>query len=327
MPQKIRWGILSTGRIARDFASDLKLLRNAQIVAVGSRTQPAAEAFGDQFGIPRRYADYQSVASDPEVDVVYIGTPHHLHYENSLMCLRAGKAVLCEKPFAINARQAAEVIKLARRKRLFIMDAIWSRFTPVFERLRKIIAAGTLGDIRMVTADFGFQPAFNPKGRLFDPALGGGALLDIGIYPVMLASMIFGPPDGIASRAQFGKTKVDEQEGIVFTYRGGQMAVLSATFQATTAQEAHIVGTKGRLRIHKQWWHPRSMTLSIPGKPDRLIEPAYRGIGYTYEAAEVMKCLEAGQTECAIMPLDETLSIMKTLDAIRAGWGLKYPME
>lgn len=327
MPDKIRWGIISTGRIATDFATDLRRLPDAEIVAVGSRTQETADAFGEKFGIPHRYAGYEAVATDPDVDVVYVGTPHMFHHANTMMALNAGKPVLCEKAFAINAAQAQEMINLARDKRLFLMDAIWSRFFPAYIHIREMLAAGALGDVRMVLADFGFKPDSNPQGRLFNPALAGGALLDIGVYPVMLASMVFGPPEKITASAHIGSTGVDEQTGIILNYSGGRMAVLSATFQAQTTQEAHIIGSAGRIRLCRQFWEPDALGTAMGDQPEERLEFPIGGGGLRFEAAEVMRCLRAGEIESLVMPLAETLSIMRTLDEIRNQIGLRYPSE
>lgn len=323
----IRWGILGTGRIARTFAEGLAVLPEAELVAVGSRSQTAADAFGDVFHVPHRHASYEGLAADPDVDVVYVATPHSLHRDNSLLCLEAGKAVLCEKPFAINAAQAEEVIALARKKRLFLMEAMWTRFLPVLVRVRELLAEDAIGKVRLLNADFGFSATFDPRGRLFNPHLGGGALLDVGVYLVSLASMVFGPPAHVASMAHLGATGVDEQAAMILGYERGQLAVLSTAIRTATPQEATLVGTEGWMRIHSQWWHPTTLTVTVKGREDQAIRLPFEGNGYHYEAAEVMRCLRAGKLESEVMPLDETLAIVKTMDKIRAQWGLKYPME
>lgn len=323
----IRWGILGTGSIAAQFARGLAELNDARLVAVGSRTADAAAAFAQTFGVARSHASYAALANDPDVDVIYIATPHSLHKENTLLCLEAGKAVLCEKPFAINAQEAAEMIIAARSRGLFLMEAMWTRFLPHMARLRELIAAGTIGELRMLQADFGFRASFDPQSRLFDPALGGGALLDVGIYPVSLASMLFGAPTRIASMASLGETSVDEQSAMLFGYADGQLAILSQATRTSTPHEALLLGTSGRIRVHSSWWRATTMTLSVVSKPDELIEVPAPGNGYNYEAAEVGRCLRAGLTESPTMSLDETLAIMRTLDAVRAQWGLRYPGE
>jgi predicted dehydrogenase len=324
----IRWGILGTGGIARKFAEGLALLPDARMTAVGSRTQDSADSFGANWKIPNRHGSYAALMADPEVDAVYIATPHTLHRENALGCLAAGKAVLCEKPFTINARQADDVIGLARKQRIFLMEAMWTRFLPVITKIRSLIAEGAIGKVRQVQADFGFRPAFDPKSRLFDPALGGGALLDLGVYPISLASMVFGEaPLRLASRAALGATGVDEQSGAVLEYSDGRMAVISCSLRFESPRAAEIIGEGGWIRIHRPWWISDTFTLSRPGREDETITLPYLGNGYAHEAVEVMQCLRGGKVESRVMPLDETFRVMQTLDAIRAEWGLKYPGE
>jgi predicted dehydrogenase len=322
-----RWGIIGTGRIAGVFAEGLRELPDAQLAAVGSRAQQTADTFGDKYGAARRYASYEQVANDPEVDAVYVATPHSGHAAASIMCLRAGKAVLCEKPFTINARQAEEVVAVARREGVFLMEAMWTRFLPLLGRVRELLAAGAIGEPRMVTSDFGFRTGVNPKHRLFDPALGGGALLDVGVYPVSLASMVFGEPERVSGLADIGETGVDEQSAAVLGYGGGRLAVIWTAVRTSTPHETTILGADGWIRIHSPSWRPTRLSVVRQGKEEELIEEPFPGNGYQFEAAEVQRCLRAGKTESDVMPLDETLAIMRTLDRIRDEWGLKYPME
>jgi predicted dehydrogenase len=323
----VRWGILSTGGIARQFARGLAYAPGAQLVAVGSRSQANAEAFGDEFGVPRRYASYEALAADPDLDVIYIGTPHPFHAANSLLCIEAGKAVLCEKPFTLNARQASAVIRAARERGVFLMEALWTRFTPVMHKVRALLAEGAIGRPRMVTADFGFHAPFDPESRLFNRALGGGALLDVGVYPVSLASMVFGAPPRISTMAHLGATGVDEQAAMIFGYEDGALAVLSCAISVMTPMEATITGERGMIRLPANWWMPQECILSLEGEPEQTFELPFTGNGYNYEALEVMRCLREGLLESPIMPLDETLALMQTLDNIRSQWGLRYPEE
>jgi predicted dehydrogenase len=327
MNPRVRWGILGTGRIAREFAAALRRLPDSESLAVGSRSPEKAQRFGDEFGIARRYPTYAGLAGDPDVDVIYVATPHSCHAENSRLALTAGKAVLCEKPFTINATQAREVIALARERKRFLMEAMWTRCFPLMARLRDLLASGAIGEVRHLTADFGFRAERDYESRLFGPDYGGGALLDVGVYPVSLASMLFGSPTRIVSAANLGPTGVDEEAAMILTHRGGQLAVLHTAIRLETAQEAILSGTRGRVRIHSPWWKPVAMTLSRDGKPDERLGFPHDGNGYEHEAREVMACLRGGKLESPLMPLDESLSIMETLDAIRAQWGLKYPME
>jgi len=329
MVDKIRWGIMSTGYIAGVFAEGLSFLPDAELIAVGSRSAPSANHFADRHGVSHRHSSYEALIHDPDVDVVYIGTPHPFHKEHILLSLSAGKPVLCEKPLNINAVETATVIEAARKKNLFLMEAMWSRFLPALVKVRNLLAESVIGEVQILNTDFGFQADPDPAGRLYNPALAGGALLDIGIYPVSLASMIFGPPARITSMAHIGETGVDEQAGIILGYKNGALAVSYVTIRAGSPTEATLIGIKGRIHLHAQvgLFRPYKLMLSLEGQEDRVIDVPYEGNGYQYEAAEVMRCLRAGKLESDIMPLEESLSIMKTLDDIRDQWGLKYPME
>jgi predicted dehydrogenase len=327
MTKTIRWGILGTGAIAHKFATGLNDLDNIELLAVGSRTQTSADAFADEFKIERRHASYEALATDPDIDAIYVSTPHPFHKENTLLCLANGKAVLCEKPFAINAKEALEMINFAREKKVFLMEAMWSRFLPHLLKVRELLDKDTLGEVRMLEADFGFRTDVNPDSRLFDPALGGGALLDVGIYPVSLAFMLFGAPTEVKGFARLGSTGVDEEAAMIFSHRKGQLSLLSTAIRLNTPFEATITGTKGYIRIHSPWWAPSNFTLHAEGKKPKKIKIDTPLNGYNYEALEVSQCLRDGKLESDLMPLDETLAIMKTLDTLRAQWGLKYPME
>ncbi len=251
MYDTIRWGILGTGGIARKFATGLQALDDAALVAVGSRSAETADRFADQFGAPRRHASYAALAADPEVDAIYVATPHSLHQENSLLCLEAGKPVLVEKPFTINAQEARALIDAARARRVFLMEAMWTRYIPLMVEVRRLLAEGAIGEVRMVAADFGYRTRYDPASRAFDPALGGGGLLDVGVYPISLASMIFGNAARIASLAHLGETGVDEQSAFLLGYEEGQLAVLYTAVRTTTPQEAD-----GHRRLH-----PHPLTL------------------------------------------------------------------
>ncbi len=326
MVDKIRWGILGTGGIAKTFANGLSVLPDAELVAVGSRTQGTADEFGSQFNVPHRHPTYEALAADPDVDVIYVSTPHNFHAENSLLCLEYGKAVLTEKPFTINAKEAEAVIQKAREKKLFLLEAMWTRYLPPMVRLREMLAEGVIGDPRWIEANFGFRININPEGRLFNLNLGGGALLDVGIYPISFSSMIFGTPNKISSTATFGETGADEQSAALFSYEGGQIAVITAAIRTQTPQTVVIAGTEGMIHIPSPWWNTVEFTITRGGKSE-TITPPRQGNGYNYEAAEVMRCMREGKLESDVMPLDETLSLMQTLDTIRGQWGFKYPGE
>jgi predicted dehydrogenase len=339
--EKIRWGIISTGYIANLFAEGLSVVEDAELKAVGSRSQATADAFGDTWNIPNRHTDYQSLANDPDVDVIYIGTPHPYHYENTLMCLNAGKHVLIEKPFAMNTGQAQEMIDLAREKGLFLMEAMWTRFIPAMVQVREWVAAGEIGDVELVRANLSFMTDFDPKSRLFAPELGGGSILDVGIYPISFAYMLLGQPQTVSSTACLGKTGTDDRSSYMFGYEGGTTALLSSSVQLSVPVVAEIIGTKGYIRIEEPWINPRVVTLAKMSDPannpslifeGNLFDPQTVhvptvGNGYNYEAIAIGECLRAGKLESEIMSLNESLAIMKTMDEIRAQWGLVYPME
>jgi predicted dehydrogenase len=325
--QPIRWGIIGTGNIANKFAADLTAMPEARLVAVGSRSQAAAESFGARWGAPRRHGSYAALAEDKEVEAVYVAVPHPFHAENSRRCLEAGKAVLCEKPFALNAAQAAEVIGCARAGKLLLMEGMWTRAFPVMARLRELLAEGAVGRVRLVVADFSFRAKFSAEGRLFNRALGGGALLDVGVYPVSLASMVLGTPARICSGAEMGASGVDYQAAMIFHYQDSAAATLFAGLRADRICDAEIIGESGCIKVHSVWWKPSRMTVTrTRGKSEHYDMP-YPGNGFQFEVAEFMNCLRQGRLESAMMPLDETLSILKTLDAVRAPWGLRYPGE
>lgn len=323
----IRWGILGLGKIARQFAIGLKSVPDAELVAVGSRTREKADAFAAEFEVPRAYASYEALADDPGVDVVYVATPHPMHHANALLCLNAGKAVLCEKPFTINAREAGELVAIARRENVFLMEAMWTRFLPVMVRVREWLAQKVIGEPRMVMADFGYRAGWNPSSRALDPRLGGGALLDVGIYPVSLAAMVFGAePVKISGLSHLGATGVDEQSVMALSYGGGEIACLACAVRTRTPHEARILGTDGSIQI-PEFWHGGTMTLSVQGKAPETVSLPLTGNGYNYEAVEVGRCLREGLKESPVMPLSETVAIMRIMDELRRQWGLVYPQE
>jgi dihydrodiol dehydrogenase / D-xylose 1-dehydrogenase (NADP) len=319
------WGILGAGSIAGRFATDLKNLADARLVAVGSRSLDKAVEFAGKFGAARPYDSYAEMATDRDVDVVYVATPHPFHKEHTILCLDHGKAVLCEKPMAVNAGQVRGMVERARQRGLFLMEAMWSRFNPVLVQVRQWLAEGRIGEVRLLTADFGFRTGWNPEGRLLNPALAGGALLDVGTYTMALASLVYGgrQPAQVQAAAWIGETGVDEQTAILFKYDQGQLALLSCAIRTGTPQEARIDGTEGSIHV-PEFWRPSRATLRVRGQEPVEVTGSP---GYHHEAAEVMACLRAGRTESTVMPLDESIRIMETMDKVRALIGLKYPVE
>jgi predicted dehydrogenase len=314
----LRWGILGTGGIARTFASDLRLTESGVVGAVGSRSQGSADRFADEFGIERRYSSYESLVADPNVDVVYVATPHPMHRDNAILALRAGKPVLVEKPFAMNAAEAAEIVEVARQQRLFAMEAMWTRFLPHIAVVRDWLAQGTLGEIVTVTADHGQWFAEDPAFRLFAPELGGGALLDLGIYPVSFASMVLGPPNRIAAVIDPAFTGVDAQTSMLFGYASGAQAVLTCTLRAKSPTRASIVGTDARIEIDGDFYAPAAITLVTRQGHSTRVQSTHDGRGLRHQADEVARRLAAGDLESPLMPLDETISIMRTIDTVLA---------
>jgi predicted dehydrogenase len=327
MSQKFRWGILSTGNIAKTFARGLTSIDDAELVAVGSRTRESADRFGDEYSVPHRHSTYEDLARDPDVDAIYVATPHPMHHDNAILCLEHDKPVLVEKPFTVNASEAKRVIETARSRGVFCMEAMWTRFLPVIAKLREIVESGEIGDVRMVQANFAFRAQFNPESRLFKPELGGGGLLDVGIYAISFARMIMkNAPVEVYSMADMGKTGVDEQAAIILRYGAERMAMLMCGTRVTTKHDACVYGTDGYAIVHHPFWHGTKLTVK-KGDDEQTLEIPYDGNGYTHEAREVMTCVRAGKLESDVMPLDETHSIMKTLDWVRSQWNLEYPWE
>ncbi|AZO95832.1 Gfo/Idh/MocA family oxidoreductase [Halocella sp. SP3-1] len=327
MNKKINWGIIGTGNIAHQFAEGLSILPDVNIAGVASRSEERAKEFADCFNIQHSYSSYQELVLEQGIDVIYIATPHTYHKDNTIMCLKAGKPVLCEKPFAVNLTEAEEMVSLARSKNIFLMEAMWTRYFPVMEKVREWLAEGLIGEVKWLEADFGINKPVKPSGRLYNLELGGGALLDVGIYPVSLASMVFGrQPSSIKAAAEIGETGVDEQTAVIFKYKQGKMAQLSCAIRTKTREEACITGTRGYIVI-PEFHSPSSARVYREGKVIKEFEQPLEGNGLNYEAAEVNKYLRSGKKESAVMPLKESLNVMETLDKIRDKINLRYPAD
>jgi predicted dehydrogenase len=328
--RKIRWGILACGKIAKKFAADLKLVGDGELVAVASRDIERAKQFAAEYPAKHIFGTYEELVNCDEVDAIYVASPHSHHHEHTMLCLKHGKAVLCEKAFAINQHQAKEMIDLAREKKVFLMEALWTRFLPHYLKVREMIEEGKLGELKGVLANFGFKPPEPVSPRLFEPSLGGGSLLDIGIYPVFLAQSILGVPDSISAKMDPAATGVDEQCSMVFHYKNGMTASLFSTLSSNLETDADIFGTKCRIRLTNRFYEPSA---TIQYYPDiitsRTIIPIEKepGWGYQHEIRHVNECLQKGLTESPMWTLEHTLNLMKTLDAIRVKIGLKYPGE
>lgn len=326
MAGDLRWGILGTGGIAQSFVGDLRLLADATVTAVGSRSVESAERFGKRLGVARRHGSYRQLVQDPEVDVVYVATPHPMHAENAMLAIAAGKHVLIEKPFTMNAQEAREVVGAARDAGVFVMEAMWTRFLPHMKRVRALLDEGSLGDVRTVLADHGQWFPFDPAHRLLAPELGGGALLDLGVYPISFASMVLGTPEKVTAVSNPAATGVDAQTSAIFQYAGGQHAVVTTTLAARSPTRAAIVGTEARIEIDGRWYGPTSFcVIARDGEVRETYNEPHEGKGLRQQAAEVARCVREGVLESPTMPPAETVSIMETMDEVRRQIGLSYP--
>ncbi len=322
----VRWGILSTGGIAATFTEDLLGMPDAEVVAVGSRAVDSARSFAGRYGIPHAYGSWQALADDPDVDVVYVATPHSAHHAAALRCVQAGKAVLVEKSFTLNHAQAQDLVDQSRQAGVFVMEAMWTRCLPAVRRLVELVDAGAIGTPRVVSADFGLTGAFDTTHRLRAPDLGGGALLDLGVYPVSFAHLMLGAPDSVHATGRLTPEGVDEIAGILLGYDSGAVATLSCSLCADSPRTASVTGTEGRIELARGFFAPESFTLYRGDGAERIDAPM-TGHGYTHEAAEVMRCLRAGLTGSPMVPTADTLAVMRTLDAVRAQLGVRYPAE
>ena len=327
MADAVRWGIFGAGKIARAFATALKDVPGAVLAGVAARSQDKADAFGHEFGALASYGSFDALLANPDIDLVYIGTPHPQHAENASMALRAGKGVLCEKPFTMNLREAEQVVTLARSKRLFLMEAMWTRYLPAYQEVKRILASGEIGTPRQVVADFGFAATFGPEHRLFDPALGGGALLDLGIYPLSIAAGLMGPVTEIRAQAEMGPTGVDVQTGFTLKHEGGGMSVCSCSLLARTPAELTVSGERGQVRMNTRFHCATSVTVTLDDGTSRTIETPYLGNGYVHEVIEAQRCWQAGVLESPAMTQRETLALMGVMDEIRRQIGLRYAAD
>ena len=356
----VRWGILGTGFIAGEFARGLQSVADASLVGVASRNGDNARAFAKVFQVKTAYDSYEQLVQASDIDVVYIGTPNQTHKDLCILALEAGKPVLCEKPFTLNATEAKAVIEVARRQQLFCMEAMWMRFMPLIQRVKTAIATGTIGDVKMLTADFGYPFAYDPNSRFFQPEFGGGALLDRGVYGLSLAYYLLGEPLNVVAQSAIAPSGVDAQSAILLNYPQGKLAVLTQSLATYSSNQATIMGTAGKICLDELFIKPEKMSItkfsqlsqSYPSpliplsskqkliaslKQNSLVKRAYltlsgllkknetiieplEGNGYNYEAIEVINCLRNGQQESSVMPLDETLKIMETCDRIRQQW-------
>jgi predicted dehydrogenase len=324
MSERVRWGILATGGIATTFVEDLRLLPDAEIVAVGSRSKESAEAFAGRYDIPRAYGSWAELAADDDIDVVYVATPHSAHYAATRICLEAGRAVLCEKPMTLDLETSAELIAMARDRGLFLMEAMWMRCNPVVRRLAEVIADGAIGEVVSIHADFSIAGPFEATHRLRAPELGGGALLDLGVYPIHLAHLLLGVPDHVRAWAKLTAEGVDENTAIIFGYDSGALAALTCGIVRGTPITALISGSAGRIELPPAFFAAREFVLHRDGAEPEVFQGPTEGRGYQHEAAEVQRCLREGLLESPLVPHAATLEVMRLLDQIRSEVGVSY---
>jgi len=324
---KYNWGIIGAGNIAGSFVGGLKFLPRARLKAVSSRSADRASAFAKKHRIPEWHDSWDGIAADPEIDIVYVATHHPFHFENTRSCLEAGKAVLCEKPFTMNRQELDILVRTAREKRVFLMEAIWSRFLPSTRKILEVINSGELGKLTGVYADFGLRLEYDPEHRLFDPAKGGGALLDLGIYPVFLSQLLAGPPEKLQATARFAPSGVDHTCSMILEHGNEVVSSLNCTLLSDTPTEANLLFEDGWIRMESWWLSPGPITIHRKGRKSRMVRFREPGNGYQYEAEEVMQCLDQGQSESPSLPLDFSLDLMGTLDAVRAACGIRYPQD
>ncbi|MCM8542237.1 MAG: Gfo/Idh/MocA family oxidoreductase [Lentisphaeraceae bacterium] len=322
---KVKWGILGAGVIAEKVASAIKEYPHAVLAGVGSRSIEKAEAFAERVCVEKAFGSYEDLCESKDIDIIYIATPHTFHKEHTLLALRNGKHVMCEKPFALNSEEAEEMIYEAKSRKLFLMEAMWTCVMPGMIKLKQILAEGIIGKVRLVEADFGFQAAYCPDSRLFNRELGGGALLDVGIYPLTLALSLFGYPKEASATANIGKTGIDELSVYSLKFDNGVMADLKACITQTTGCTATIYGSEGTIKLPKEWWLMEKITITNGHIKD--FDTSYECSEYYFEIEEASRCIQQGLTESPNIPHEWTLKMMSLMDKLRFDIGLSYPDE
>jgi predicted dehydrogenase len=325
MRKSYKWGILAPGKMSAKFTRALKLIDNVELHAVGSRDIMRARKFAEEFGFVKSYGSYEELAADPDVDVIYIASPHSHHYEHAMLCLKNRKAVICEKAFAMNAAEAKDIIDEAERNSVFLMEALWPPFQPLYIKTKELLASGEPGKIIHLNARFSFQAPYDPLDRKFNLSLGGGSLLDIGIYPVIDALWFMGVPDDITAKASFSKTGSEDAISIIFQYSDGRMATLYSSFKTAGGIGVDLLCENGNLSFCRARDMSQRLRVEMNGQESREYSLLPEGMGYNYEAIEVMRCLDEGMTESSIVPHSFTLNLMQTLDRIRKAAGIVFP--
>jgi len=311
-----KWGILGPGRIAGKFADGLKILPNAERYAVASRSWERAEAFKEKHGFTKAFGSYEEMLADPELDIVYIATTNNLHFEHTMLCLEAGKAVLCEKPFASNQSQVEQMVNKSREKNIFLMEALWSRFIPSMIQFKENVEKGAIKRPLLLQCNFGFISPFDPNNRIYNPELGGGSVPDIGIYPVFVAMYLFGKPESIEVVSAPAPTGTDWTTSVLFNHRNKEISMLTSSFQMILDNEARVYGEGGYLKLHSMFHIPTRLTLRTNDGRESEIPLDHTGNGYNYQAAEVMDCIDKGLIESPLLPHSFSLDLIQVLDEI-----------
>jgi predicted dehydrogenase len=327
MKNKYRWGILAPGKMAAKFTNGLKLLNKAELYAAGSRDAVRAEKFAFEHGFKKSYGSYEELAEDPDVDIIYIASPHSHHHKQVLLCLKNKKAVICEKAFALNSRQVEEMVAEADRNNLFLMEALWPPFQQYYKKARELVKSGIAGKPLHMHAFFSFIPPYDPNDRKFNPALGGGSLLDIGIYPVIDALTFMGVPDDIKAEAEFAETGADVSVSAIFKYNDGKMATIYCSYRTNIGIGCNILCEKGNITASRGRDMNQRVILELHGKDREEFVFSPPAMGYHWEAEEVMNCLDEERTESRVVPLSFSLNLIRTLDRIRNAAGISFPDE
>jgi predicted dehydrogenase len=327
MDKKYKWGILAPGKMSAKFTKGLQLLENAELFAVGSRDIARSKEFAKEYGFKKYYGSYEELAKDPELEIIYIASPHSFHHEHTLLCLKNNKNVICEKAFALNCLEVEEMISEAEKRNLFLMEALWPPFQPFYKKASEILTSGILGKIVHLNGYFSFIAPYDPNERKFNLALGGSSLLDIGIYPVIDALTFLGVPAEIKASAVFGKTGSEESVSIIFSYPGGEMATLYSSFRTDTGIGCKILCEKGNLTVSRGRDMNQRTILELHGKEKQEFKFLPEAMGYHWEAAEVMRCLDKGRTESPVVPHSFSKELIKTLDRIREAAGIVFPVR
>lgn len=325
MEKRYKWGILAPGKMSAKFTRGLKLLSGAELWAVGSRDLARAEQFRAEHGFAKAYGSYEELAADPEVDIIYVASPHSHHHDHVMLCLRNNKAVLCEKAFALTSREAEEMIAEATARKVFLMEALWPPFQPMYVKAKDIVVSAEAGRLIHLDAHFGFQPPWDPLDRKFNLSLGGGSLLDIGIYPVIDALWFLGVPDEITAKATFTETGSEDSIAMIFSYDDGRTATLYSSFRTMEGISCKLLCGKGNITFSRARDMSQCLKIELNGKEPEDLSLMPEGMGYHYEAEEVMKCLSEGRLQSSVVPLSFSSDLMKTLDRIRAAAGISFP--